>query len=298
MKSVFLSKNSSEKSKIIGPDPKNDQLTSKVVGINHLGETTELPVVTERPLTIYLNSQEIVTVMTIGDYPALLAIGYLKNQGMLNSDDQITATDVDEDLNVVVVRTKRETNYEEKLSRKVRTSGCAVGTVYGDIMDGLEDIKLPFSEIKLSHLYNLSKKINLIPSLYLEAGAIHGTVLCKDDVPLVYMEDVGRHNAVDKVAGWMHVNSECSKDKILYTTGRLTSEMVIKTALMGIPILVSRSGFTAWGADLAKDLGMTLIGRLRGKRFLCLSGSERLIWDVEVSQSEKTTTTNIIEPKS
>jgi FdhD protein len=236
--------------------------------------------------------------MTIGDYPALLAIGYLKNQGMLNSDDQITATDVDEDLNVVVVRTKRETNYEEKLSRKVRTSGCAVGTVYGDIMDGLEDIKLPFSKIKLSHLYSLSKKINLIPSLYLEAGAIHGTVLCKDDVPLVYMEDVGRHNAVDKVAGWMHVNSECSEDKILYTTGRLTSEMVIKTALMGIPILVSRSGFTAWGADLAKDLGMTLIGRLRGKRFLCLSGSERLIWDVEVSQSEKTTTTNIIEPKS
>lgn len=298
MKSVFLSKNSSEKSKIIGPDPKNDQLTAKVVGLNHLGETTELPVVTERPLTIYLNSQEIVTVMTIGDYPALLAIGYLKNQGMLNSDDQINATDVDEDLNVVVVRTKRETNYEEKLSRKVRTSGCAVGTVYGDIMDGLEDIKLPFSKIKLSHLYSLSKKINLIPSLYLEAGAIHGTVLCKDDVPLVYMEDVGRHNAVDKVAGWMHVNSECSEDKILYTTGRLTSEMVIKTALMGIPILVSRSGFTAWGADLAKDLGMTLIGRLRGKRFLCLSGSERLIWDVEVSQSEKTTTTNIIEPKS
>ena len=122
--------------------------------------------------------------------------------------------------------------------------------------------------------------------------------MCKDDVPLVYMEDVGRHNAVDKVAGWMHVNSECSEDKILYTTGRLTSEMVIKTALMGIPILVSRSGFTAWGANLAKDLGMTLIGRLRGKRFLCLSGSERLIWDVEVSQSEKTTTTNIIEPKS
>jgi FdhD protein len=153
-------------------------------------------------------------------------------------------------------------------------------------MDGLQDIELPFSEMKVSHLYALSKKINLIPSLYLEAGAIHGTVLCKEDVPLVYMEDVGRHNAVDKVAGWMFKNDHLGADKILYTTGRLTSEMVIKTALMEIPILVSRSGFTAWGVELANDLGMTLIGRLRGKRFLCLSGSERLIWDIETSEPE------------
>ena len=281
-----MSKNSWEKSKIIGPDPTNEHLTASVSGINHLGEISNIPVVTEKPLTIYLNSQEIVTAMTIGDYPALLAIGYLKNQGMLQQTDQITSIDFEEDLNVVVVRTKRQTDYEDKLSRKVRTSGCAVGTIYGDVMDGLQDIKLPPSKMKISYLYDLSKKINLIPSLYLEAGAIHGTVLCKDDVPLVYMEDVGRHNAVDKVAGWMFENDRFGGDKILYTTGRLTSEMVIKTALMKIPILVSRSGFTAWGVELANDLGMTLIGRLRGKRFICLSGSERLIWDVENSDSE------------
>lgn len=281
-----MSKNSWEKSKIIGPDPKNERLTASVTGVNHFGEISEIPVVTERPMTIYLNSQEIVTAMTIGDYPSLLALGYLKNQGMLQQTDQITSIEVEEDLNVVVVRTKRETNYEEKLSRKVRTSGCAVGTIYGDIMDGLQDIELPPSKMKVSHLYDLSKKINRIPSLYLEAGAIHGTVLCKDDVPLVYMEDVGRHNAVDKVAGWMFQNDHFGGDKILYTTGRLTSEMVIKTALMEIPILVSRSGFTAWGVELANDLGMTLIGRLRGKRFICLSGSERLIWDIENSDPE------------
>jgi len=281
-----LSKNSWEKSKLVGPDPKNKQLTASVTGIDHFGEISEIPVVTERPLTIYLNSQEIVTAMTIGDYPSLLALGYLKNQGMIKQTDQITSIEVDEDLDVVVVRTKRETNYEEKLSRKIRTSGCAVGTIYGDIMDGLQNIELPSSKMKISHLYDLSRKINLIPSLYLEAGAIHGTVLCKDNIPLVYMEDVGRHNAVDKVAGWMFENDNFGGDKILYTTGRLTSEMVIKTALMEIPILVSRSGFTAWGVELANDLGMTLIGRLRGKRFLCLSGKERLVWDIETANSE------------
>ncbi len=281
-----MSKNSWEKSKLVGPDPKNKQLTASVTGIDHFGEISEIPVVTERPLTIYLNSQEIVTAMTIGDYPSLLALGYLKNQGMIKQTDQITSIEVDEDLDVVVVRTKRETNYEEKLSRKIRTSGCAVGTIYGDIMDGLQDIELPSSKMKISHLYDLSRKINLIPSLYLEAGAIHGTVLCKDNIPLVYMEDVGRHNAVDKVAGWMFENDNFGGDKILYTTGRLTSEMVIKTALMEIPILVSRSGFTAWGVELANDLGMTLIGRLRGKRFLCLSGKERLVWDIETTSFE------------
>ena len=288
-----MSKNSWEKSKIIGPDLTNEHLTASVASINHFGEISNISVVTEKPLTIYLNSQEIVTAMTIGDYPTLLAIGYLKNQGMLQQADQITSVDFEEDLNVVVVRTKRETDYEEKLSRKVRTSGCAVGTIYGDIMDGIQDIKLPFLEMKVSHLYGLSKKINLIPSLYLEAGAIHGTVLCKEDVPLVYMEDVGRHNAVDKVAGWMFENDRFGGDKILYTTGRLTSEMVIKTALMEIPILVSRSGFTAWGVELANDLGMTLIGRMRGERFFCLAGRERLLWDIETSNSE-----SVAEPKN
>ena len=140
---------------------------------------------------------------------------------------------------------------------------------------------LPFSEMKVSHLYGLSKKINLIPSLYLEAGAIHGTVLCHQNEPLVYMEDVGRHNAVDKIAGWIYSHDKLVNDKALYTTGRLTSEMVIKCALMGIPVLISRSGFTAWGVEIANQVGLTLIGRLRGKRFMCLGGKDRLIYDVE-----------------
>jgi len=181
----------------------------------------------------------------------------------------------------VVVRTARQTDYEEKLKKKTRTSGCAVGTVFGDMMEGLDGLCLPDAQIKTSWLYALAHHINTLPSLYLEAGAIHGTVLCRQDQPLVYMEDVGRHNAVDKIAGWMFQVGAGAEDKILYTTGRLTSEMVIKTAQMGIPVLASRSGFTAWGVEIARQVGLTLIGRMRGKRFLCLSGEDRLVWDAD-----------------
>jgi len=223
--------------------------------------------------------------MTIGDYPDLLAVGYLLNQNMLTADDQITAIDYDDDLEVVVVRTQRETDYEEKLQKKVRTSGCAQGTVFGDVMEGVESIHLnPDATIRTSWLYTLTKAINTAPSLYLEAGAIHGCVLCQDDRPLVYMEDVGRHNAVDKIAGWMFMNKVRPEDKIFYTTGRLTSEMVIKTAMMGIPILISRSGFTAWGVDLARTVGLTLIGRARGKRFVVLAGQDRVVFDISPDQ--------------
>ena len=205
-----------------------------------------IPVIEERPLTIFLNGQEIVTAMTIGDYPEYLAVGFLKNQGMLRDGETVQAIDFDEELETVVVRTDGATSYEEKLKKKTRTSGCAVGTVFGDMMEGLEGLKLPEAEVRTSWLYALAHKINRTPSLYLEAGAIHGTVLCQRDRPLVYMEDVGRHNAVDKVAGWMLTEGVGGDDKILYTTGRLTSEMVIKCAHMGIPVLASRSGFTAW----------------------------------------------------
>ena len=148
-------------------------------------------------------------------------------------------------------------------------------------MAGLDGLNLPAVPVRVSWLYALSEKINRTPSLYLEAGAIHGTVLCQEDRPLVYMEDVGRHNAVDKVAGWMLSEKTPAMDKILYTTGRLTSEMVIKCALMGIPTLVSRSGFTGWGVEIAQQVGLTLIGRLRGHRFVCLSGNDRLVRDVK-----------------
>ena len=183
------------------------------------------------------------------------------------------------ELQTIVVRTDKPTNYETKLQKKTQTSGCAVGTLFGDIIETLEGLTLPNSKVSTSWLYSLTKQINQMPSLYLSAGAIHGTVLCKENQPLVYMEDVGRHNAVDKVAGWMRGNQISGADKIMYTTGRLTSEMVIKCALMGIPVLVSRSGFTAWGVELADQVGLTLIGRMRGQRFQCLAGSERLIYD-------------------
>lgn len=276
---------------LIAPDLLRPGLTAAVTGVDQDGQSQEISVVEERPLTIYLNSQEIVTAMTIGDYPDYLALGFLRNQGMLLADDQVTGVDYDEELEVVVVRTERATNYEEKLKKKTRTSGCAVGTVFGDMMEGLEDLQLPAIPVRTSWLYALAHQINRTPSLYLEAGAIHGTVLCQEDRPLVYMEDVGRHNAVDKVAGWMFAEGQGPEDKILYTTGRLTSEMVLKAAQMGIPTLVSRSGFTAWGVELARKLNMTLIGRMRGKRFTCLSGAERLQYDADlatVSDDSKT----------
>jgi FdhD protein len=270
-----------ERFAMILPTPKDPKLTRAVQGMDHTGTMQDMRVVEERPLTIYLNSQEIVTAMTIGDHPEYLGVGFLRNQAMLRDDDDITGVDYDDDLQVVVVRTARKTSYEEKMRKKTRTSGCAVGTVFGDMMEGLEGMTLPNADLRASWLYELSRQINTMPSLYLEAGAIHGTVLCEQDKPLIYMEDVGRHNAGDKVAGWMFQTGATAADKILYTTGRLTSEMVIKTAHMGIPVLASRSGFTAWGVEIAQQLNMTLIGRMRGKRFLCLSGHQRLEFDVD-----------------
>ncbi|MEL6807675.1 MAG: formate dehydrogenase accessory sulfurtransferase FdhD [Pseudomonadota bacterium] len=266
---------------LIAPNPQAARLTRRVVGHDHTGVATEIAVIEERPLTIFLNSQEIVTAMTIGDYPEYLALGFLRNQGMLGADEEVTAVNYDDELETVVVRTATPTNHEEKLKKKTRTSGCAVGTVFGDMMEGLDGLTLPATPLRTSDLYALAARINRTPSLYLEAGAIHGTVLCQGDQPLVYMEDVGRHNAVDKIAGWMMATGAPADDKVLYTTGRLTSEMVIKTAMMGIPALASRSGFTAWGVEIARTVGLTLIGRMRGQRFVCLSGEQRLVRDAD-----------------
>jgi FdhD protein len=234
----------------------------------------------ERPLTLFLNGREIVTMMTIGDHPDYLAVGYLLNQNMLRPEDRITGIDYDDELETVVVRTDRETDFEDKLKKKTLTSGCAQGTVFGDLMEKFEVVRLdPVAVLRTSWLYVLTRKINTAPSLYLAAGAIHGCVLCEEDRPLLYMEDVGRHNAIDKIAGYMHLHGISPRGKIFYTTGRLTSEMVIKTVQMGIPILISRSGFTAWGVDLARQAGLTLIGRAKGKRFVALAGNERIIFD-------------------
>jgi FdhD protein len=272
---------------LVKPDPADPRLTQAVSGIDEAGRPVETRVTVERALTLYLNSREIVTMMTIGDHPEELAIGYLLNQNMLKPDDVLTGVDYDEDLEVVVVRTERETNFEDKLRKKTLTSGCAQGTAFGDLMEQIGEVRLPAAPFRTSWLYRLTSEINRTPSLYLEAGAIHGCVLSHEDRPLVYMEDVGRHNAVDKIAGWMFTNHVSGADKSFYTTGRLTSEMVIKTARMGIPVLVSRSGFTAWGVELARQIGMTLIGRARGKRFVALAGEERIVFDQDLSYVEE-----------
>ena len=264
------------------PDPADARLTRRVEGVDQDGNPVAASIVVERPLTLFLNGQEIVTMMTIGDHPAWLAIGYLINQNMLRAGDELTGVDHDDETGTVVVRTRTRTDFEDKLRRKTLTSGCAQGTVFGDLMERFDAVRLsPDAVLRTSWLYRLLRKIGTAPSLYLEAGAIHGCALCQEDRLLAYMEDVGRHNAIDKIAGWMFSNGLSGSDKIFYTTGRLTSEMVIKCVQMGIPILVSRSGFTAWGVELARKAGLTLIGRAKGARFLVLSGPERILRDAD-----------------
>ena len=272
----------------VRPDPDDPRLSVTVPGIDQDGRAVATAVVTERPLTLFLNSREIVTMMTIGDRPDLLGVGYLLNQNMLKADDEIVGVDYAEDIATVVVRTRRQTDFEDKLRKKTQTSGCAQGTVFGDLMEEFDKVVLnSHGRVHTSWLYQLTKKINTAPSLYLKAGAIHGCVLAEGDRPLIYMEDVGRHNAVDKIAGYMFLHGIAPDDKIFYTTGRLTSEMVIKTVKMHIPVLVSRSGFTAWGVELARKAGLTLIGRARGRRFVALSGAERVVFDTDPARVEE-----------
>ena len=271
----------------IGPNVNQPGLTTELIGKDANGQSVQLPVVTEKAITIFLNNQEIVTAMTIGDYLEELAIGFLFNQSMITADDKIDQIDYDEDLSVIVVRTEKKTNFEKKLQSKIRTSGCAQGTIYGDMFDKFETIRLPRDlKISVSQIISLSKRINTTPSLYLKAGAIHGCVLATVYEPLIYMEDIGRHNAVDKISGVMFLRNIKPRNKVFYTTGRLTSEMVLKTVIMGLPILISRSGFTEAGVSLARSAGLTLIGRARGGRFIALSGEERIIFDSDKLSNE------------
>jgi FdhD protein len=248
---------------LIKPSINNKSLFKYKNTINEKGEKIDIPIIEEKPLTLFLNNQEIVTMMTIGDYPEYLSIGYLYNH---------------RDLKTIVVRTHDKTNFEKKLKKKVNTSGCAQGTVFGDLFEEIESVKLnKKNKITNNQLLNLSKKINLEPSLYLKVGAIHGCVLCQEDRPLYYFEDVGRHNAVDKIAGLILEKKLKTENMSFYTSGRLTSEMVIKCIKMRIPILLSRSGFTSWAVEIARKKDLTMIGRLRGKRFSILSGSHRIL---------------------
>ena len=255
-------------------------LVAEVKSFNEQNRYENIKLVDEKILAIYLNSQEVLTAMTICDYPEYLAAGFLHNQNILKKLDEIESIDYDEELSAVVVRTKEETLFEQKNIKRIKTSGCALGTIFGDMFNKLTPIpKNNKTQFKLSHIRHLVKEINMTPSLYLEAGAIHGSVLCSSSKPLVYMEDVGRHNAVDKVSGWMLIEKIDPEDKILYTTGRLTSEMVLKAVSMKIPVLVSRSGFTRLSVDLAKQFNLTMVGRFKGKRFSCVSRKTRILFD-------------------
>ena len=259
-------------------------LITQLPALDESGKDVTASLINERPFSLYINSREVVTLMTIGDHLEWLALGWVRNQGLITDLSLIEEVEIDEDLGVIVIRTVLDMNFDEKLKKRTVTSGCAQGTVFGSLMDGLEGTQLlPGPGLALSDLYALLRAITQTPSLYLEAGAIHGCVLALGAHPLVYMEDVGRHNAVDKIRGYVWQQEVDCLDKVLFTTGRLTSEMVIKTVQMGVPILVSRSGFTRWAVDLATEVGLTMIGRARGRRFICLSAPERLDYDMKAA---------------
>lgn len=265
---------------IVAPKSNTCDLSQQVDGFDQDGNPVQMAVAMERAIALYVNKREIVTLMSIGDHPVFLALGYLFNQGMINRLNDVESVQFDADVHAIAVTTNSDSLISEKLNKVTITSGCGQGTVFGDMMALFDKAVLPQGQIlRTSWLLQLLKRINTTPSLYLETGAIHGCVLCQADRPLVYMEDVGRHNAVDKIAGYMLQHGMLGADKVLYTTGRLTSEMVIKCVNMGIPVLVSRSGFTAKGVELARRVGLTLIGRAKGKRHVVLSGANRIVRD-------------------
>ena len=234
----------------------------------------------ERPLTIYLDKREIVTVMTLGTQPELLILGWLRNQNMISDIENIKSIQVDWETDSVAVTTHRAVeDIEEKLNKRTITTGCGQGTVFGAVMDNIEKISLPETYIKQSTIYSLLKNLNDYNEVYKRAGAVHGCALCQQSDILRFVEDVGRHNAVDAIAGHMWLNQTDGNDKIFYTTGRLTSEMVIKVAQMGIPILLSRSGVTQMGRDLARKVGVTLVARAKGRHFLIYNGTEFIQFD-------------------
>lgn len=256
-------------------------LTIAVKAVDETGEILDKFVACERPLTVYLNWRPIVTLMTLGAKPESLALGYLKNQGFISDVSLLDSVIVDWDVNSAAVITREQTtDLDEKLSEKTVTSGCGQGTVYGSFMQDLDDIRLPTPSLKQSTLYSLLKNINEYNETYKNAGAVHGCGLCEADQIMAFVEDVGRHNAVDTLAGDMWLAQDRGDNKIFYTTGRLTSEMVIKVAKMGIPVLLSRSGVTQMGLELAQKLGITIIARAKGRHFLVYHGSENLEFDV------------------
>ncbi|MBS0609964.1 MAG: formate dehydrogenase accessory sulfurtransferase FdhD [Comamonadaceae bacterium] len=257
-------------------------LTHAVQAVNERGEPEELHIPAERPLTVYVDRRELVTLMTLGAHPELLVLGYLRNQRLVDAVDEIASITVDWEVGAAAVRTRRGiARIAERTARKVVTTGCGQGSVFGGLMDEVADIKLAPARLTQADLYAIVNAIRLQESTYKSAGSVHGCALFQGPRMLVFVEDVGRHNAIDTIAGWMWMQPDAAAmqggDKVFYTTGRLTSEMVIKSAQMGVPIVVSRSGMTQMGHAVASQLGLCAIGRATNKRFLCYSGAERLV---------------------
>ena len=253
--------------------------TFTVDALDEHGTVKPTPIAGEHPLTIYVDKREILTIMTLGAAPEALVIGYLRNQRLLESIAEIVSVQVDWEVNAVSVTTRHGlNNLDEKMAKRTKTTGCGEGTVFGDLMAEIDELHLPANvTLKQETLYGLLDNVRRYESIYKQAGAVHGCALAQGAEILTFVEDVGRHNAVDAIAGWMWLEGVDGGDKIFYTTGRLTSEMVIKAAQMGIPFLVSRSGLTQMGYDIAKRVGITMIGRAVNKHYLLFTGAERLI---------------------
>ena len=255
--------------------------TANVVARNEYGEPVEGAIAVERALTIYLDKREVVTLMTLGNHPELLILGWLRNQRMIDDIEAIKAIQVDwETESVAIVTHEGVENLDRRLERKTVTTGCGQGTVFGDLMEDIDQISLRQPILRQSSIYGLLNTLNEHNEIYRNAGAVHGCALCSEASGIEqFIEDVGRHNAVDAIAGHMWLNDVGGEDKLFYTTGRLTSEMVIKVALMGIPVLLSRSGITAMGLEIAQKVGVTLIARAKGRHFMVYHGGETIEYD-------------------
>jgi FdhD protein len=255
--------------------------TADVIAHNEFNEAVPGSIAVERALTIYLDKREIVTLMTLGNHPELLILGWLRNQRMIDDIEAIKAIQVDWETEAVAITTREGVaGLDDKLGRKTVTTGCGQGTVFGDLMEDIDNIRLPRPRLRQSAIYSLLKSLNEYNEIYKNAGAVHGCALCSETHGIEqFIEDVGRHNAVDAIAGYMWLHDLDGADKLFYTTGRLTSEMVIKVALMGIPVLLSRSGITAMGLEIAQRVGVTLIARAKGRHFLVYHGGELIEYD-------------------
>ncbi|MBI2992635.1 MAG: formate dehydrogenase accessory sulfurtransferase FdhD [Gammaproteobacteria bacterium] len=255
--------------------------TVPACAVDEYQNTREMEVADERPLTIYIDSYEIVTLMTIGTHPELLALGYLRNQGLVDDIREIKSVQVDWEVNAAAVTTLtgRE-DWRERLGPRIVTTGCGQGTVYGDVMERLGGVRIRPLRLKQSAVYTLLNDLGSYNEVYRASGGVHGCALCRDEEVLIFVEDVGRHNAVDVIAGRMWLDQMDGADKLFYTTGRLTSEMVIKVGQMGIPVLMSRSGVTHMGLKIARDLGVTLFSRVQNRHFLVYNGAENIEFDV------------------